>query len=293
MYTNEEFLDILYGTYKDADEWEYPYCGECKQYDILFSNRRNLLPSYIRSMQTQNGIALDIQNCSAQKMVFWKHCDSLKDFGLSAFDIEVYNAVCSLYIAFNEYVSPSTIFKALSGNHSTPSCISQSMRKRITQSLDKLRSTSITIGDDNKRYKLLSFTKVDNILFYGKPIQGCIRINEVPSLLVYAREKKELDCDEVKLLNTPLQNTAENITLKSCLFRIIKAANDLDLNDEIFDLQYKALYEALEKRASNPNALKSKKRQLRSKIDTLLNHWDAMEFIKSDTQYDLVAMLTL
>ena len=290
MYTNEEFLDMLYNTHTAL--WPRK-----KEYDILFSPQRNSLRKKYRFLNlwpkpTLNGKFRDIRNRPVQKIVFWKHCDSLKDFGLSAFDIEVYNAVCSLYIALNEYVSPSTIFKVLSGKKATPR-ISQSTRKRINQSLDKLRSTSITIGDDNKRYKLLSFIRVDNIQFNKIPVEDCIKIDKVPSLLVYAREKKELDCDNVELLNTPLQNTVENIALKGCLFRIIKAANDLDLNDEIFDLQYKALYEALSLTDSNPNALQEKKRQLRSKINTLLDHWAAMKFIKSSAQYDLVAMLTL
>ena len=197
MYTNDEFLDLLYNARKIPDDISViNVLDEYNEYDMLFSNRRDLLPSHIRPRQTQIGNILDIRNRPVQKIVYWEDCNSLIHLGLSAFDIEVYNAVCSLYIALNEYVSPSTIFKVLSGNRKTS--ISPKMRDEITQSLNRLMNTS-TIDENNKSYSLLSFSRVDNIKFYGQPVQGCIRINEVPIILVLARKWKALGCFDVVL----------------------------------------------------------------------------------------------
>ena len=282
MYTNEEFLDLLYNARKIPDDINcINVLDEYNEYDMLFSNRRDLLPSHIRPRQTQIGNILDIQNQPVQKIVYWKDCNSLKDFGLSAFDIEVYNAACSLYIALNEYVSPGIIYRVLSGN--SKALISPKMGERITQSLNRLMNTS-TVDENNKSYSLLSFSRVDNIKFYEKPAQDCIKINEVPIILVLARKWKALDCDDVKLFNTWLSNTAENIALRGYMFRYIKSIkNSKRIGD--FEVPYEALWKYMEIATSNPRATQRKFSDLQYKVERcLLHHWASTKFIKLFTE---------
>ena len=209
---------------------------------------------------------------------------------LTSYDREIYNAIATLVAAGNTHISPSMIFQLLSGNVSDErNKMGDETREKIVRSVEKLSATRIAINAVSE-FKagmiaeadfvgyLVPATRVE-IMLNGQRVKDCVHILDQLPLFTYASKKKQIVSIDVKLLNTPLANTPENIELKTYLLRrILSMVNSKNnMSDAI---RYDTIYEYLKVKAATNDSLKHKRKQVRDKIKILLNFWKNAKLIK-------------
>ena len=209
---------------------------------------------------------------------------------ITPYDREIHNAIVTLAAAGNNCITPSMIFQLLSGNISDErNKMSDETRRKILSSVDKMRFTSIEINA-TAEVKAGMLTRVmfnsylipaerTEVEVNGQIVKDGIRLIKMPPLFEYASLKNQIATINVKMLDTPLNNTPENIELKAYLLRrILSMAN---ANNNMRDvIRYDTLYEYLRITAPNPNQLKKKHKNIRDKTKILLDFWKEEKLIK-------------
>lgn len=209
---------------------------------------------------------------------------------LTPYDREVHDALVTLYIdGGNEYITPQMIYRTMTGNQETK--LTPKQQEAISNSLNKLMYSKLVIKASDAECKAYGF---DKWTYESTVIQGeksTARMNgEVietyhllrePALYTYARLKKQICRLDIKLLNSPVNKTEENITLQSYLLRRINAIKSTKLSPTIL---YNTIYEQLDIQASSDGALRKKKLKVRNTVKKILDYLKAQNFIKNYTE---------
>ena len=201
---------------------------------------------------------------------------------LTPFDKRVYMAVAALYNAGNEVFSLTQIYIAM-GNTGRPS---KATLQKISDSLTKLMKASINISNDDEansyNYKkivyngsLLPMERISNVNIKGKVVESAIHPFREPPMLTFAKEHgNQLTTVNIKVLQSPVSKTDENLQIDDYLIeRISKAKNGT--------LSKKILIKSICERAN----ITSKKQQgrLPEKLARFLDHYKESNFIKGYT----------
>ena len=124
--------------------------------------------------------------------------------------------------------------------------------------------------------------RVEIMMLNGNETRDCIHLFRTPPLYDYARDKNQIGTIDIKMLDTPLSNTKENIELKGYLLKRIASIKNAksNMSDTI---RYDTLYEYLriDNSISDKDLLRHKYMEIRNKVKKLLDFWIKMGFISS------------
>mgnify|MGYP007069897315 CR=1 FL=1 len=220
------------------------------------------------------------------------------EYLLTPYDREIHNAVATLASAGNEYINPSMIFQLLSGNTGSTNDMSPETRKSILRSIDIMMATLVSIDASAEVsshmitkttgiYKgaLIPAERVEIMELNGQKVTDCIHLLRTPPLYDYARDKNQIGTIDIKMLDTPLSNTKENIELKGYLLKRIASIKNTKshMSDTI---RYDTIYEYLRIDTNTPDKdlLRHKYMDIRNKVKKLLDFWIKMGLITSYTE---------
>lgn len=209
-----------------------------------------------------------------------------RDFTL--FDQEVHDAVVSLYLAENKFISPAMVYRAMTGKTDAQYIHPQKLHE-IEESIDKCIFSKLSIdateaaaayGYEEAIYSgaLLSAEKVSVHMGGNRVI--AYRILTEPLLYRYAKTCKQVSAVDIKLLDTPLSKTNEIIILQGFLIRKIEAMK-ADRRYCSRSIMYDDIYAAL-------NLSKDQRVQLvriRDVVEEILNYWITKNYI---AHYEIV-----
>ena len=208
---------------------------------------------------------------------------------LTPYDREVHNAVSTLCVAGNKYITPQMTYQVLSGNKKDVKMTAKA-REEILGSIDKMRFTAILIDSTQEAragwvkeavYKgaLIPSESVKIVTLNGQEVKECIHLFRTPPLYDYANDKNQIDRVNIKMLNVPVSNTPENIELKGYLLRRIMSAKNEKSNIKPI-IRYDTLYKYLGIEGSNENVLRNKKKDIRDRTKKILKFWVTEGFIQ-------------
>ena len=199
---------------------------------------------------------------------------------LTHFDREILCAAVSLYEAKNVYITPKMIYQALSGNNKDVK-MTPAMRDEIIKSIDKLMGTIIEINASEEvkagwrqeaEYKgaLLPCKRVSkkDIRINGQEVIDCIQLLGSSPLYDYAKGINQISRASIDMLNAPVNNTPENITLKGYLLRTITSMKSPKSKLKPV-IRYDTIYEYL----GIENTDKMAKKRVRDRTKEILNFW--------------------
>lgn len=152
---------------------------------------------------------------------------------LSHFDKQVCIAAAAHYAAGNNVVSLSQIYTAM-GNNGRPS---PGQIAKIGASIDKLAKTEITIDNTEEAiaYKgrkkvvdkeMIIACKRRDAYINGHLTKGAIFMYDLPAPIRFARERGQIVTLDLKVLQSPMNKTEENLTLQDYLIRRISRKGD-------------------------------------------------------------------
>ena len=147
---------------------------------------------------------------------------------LSHFDKQVCIAVAAHYAAGNNVISLSQIYTAM-GNTGRPS---QKQIAKIGESVDKLAKTEITIDNTAEAiaYKgrkkvvdkeMIITCKRRDAYINGHLTEGAIFMYDLPAPIRFARDRGQIITLDLKVLQSPMNKTEENLILQDYLIRRI------------------------------------------------------------------------
>ena len=199
---------------------------------------------------------------------------------LTHFDREILCAASSLYEAGNNFITPKMIYQALSGNNKDVK-MTPAMRNEIIKSIDKLMGTTIEINASAEmqagwrqeaEYKsaLLPCKRVSkkDIRINGQEVIDCIQILGSSPLYDYAKGINQISRASIDMLNAPVNNTPENITLKGYLLRTITSMKNPKSKLKPV-IRYDTIYEYL----GIENTDSKTKKRVRDRTKEILNFW--------------------
>lgn len=152
---------------------------------------------------------------------------------LSHFDKQVCIALAAHYAAGNKVVSLSQIYTAM-GNTGRPS---QKQIAKIGESVDKLAKTEITIDNTEEAiaYKgrkkvvdkeMIITCKRRDAYINGHLTEGAIFMYDLPAPIRFARDRGQIITLDLKVLQSPMNKTEENLILQDYLIRRISRKGD-------------------------------------------------------------------
>ena len=219
---------------------------------------------------------------------------------LNPFNKSVFEAALSILEAGNQYFCANSIYYVLNGYNEakTGHQVPEEFLKRIEESLTRLRLTNLSIDVTEtleyfcKKGKYLDikpyFQKLKEST-YLLPIKTITAINQfgdeytayafidTPTLLTYAKAKKQITQCDIKLLDIGLNSTEDNIILKNYLLMRIQGMknknNGLESN--------RILYETIFKYTGIYEITGTGKKRFHDKVKRILDAWIKAEFIKS------------
>lgn len=210
------------------------------------------------------------------------------DVMLNPFNRVIHDAVISLYCEGNSHFTEDMIYRLLNGYRrldKTPDGAKQDIHNALT----KLMYTGIEINTTNeaKAFRIKNFTFKGYVLplTYTKTIINGVEreswnILEKPPLLALAERKKQITNCDIKLLDTGLNLTQENITLTHYLLEqiLIMQNEKSNRNNTIL---YDTVYEYLGVDAPNAETTKTNRKRIRERIRTILDAWTEAGFIEN------------
>ena len=276
--------------------------GISKIDNVLFDEEKN--PA-IYGASNESEVSVNVSRANSQKrvetLIYIDFNDAKKngitisnEERITPYDREIHNAVASLAADGNEYISTSMIFQLLSGNTSDErNKMSDETREKILDSVRKMSFTRVLINSSAEmkagmttearfeRY-LIPAEKAE-IILNGQRVKDCIRLLNSLPLFDYASKKKQVVSIDIKMLDTPIQNSSENITLKGYLLRRIMTISKSKYKKNNMNnvIRYDTIYQYLKIQAPNQNALKVKRKQIRDKVKKLLDFWKKEKLIKN------------
>ena len=208
------------------------------------------------------------------------------DAMLNPYNRAIHNIAVSLYAANNTHITPRMIYEAMNGyqrEHKPP----EQVCKAIMDSMRKLMYTAIKIDatEESKAFGLNKLTFEGHLLpvvlataeINGQEIE-CFKFVDEPPLYTYASRKKQISRCDIKLLAVDLSMTPENVVIRDYLLEQITSMQSKK-SKLLNVIRYDTLYEYLGVDAPTEETLRAKKRDIRTKVRTILNTWVRKGFI--------------
>lgn len=202
----------------------------------------------------------------------------------TAFDREVHDSIVSLYISGNKIVTPSMVYRTMTGKTKTE-FVNPSTIKEILKSIDKCLFSKIMIDatEELSQYNLtkavfsgnLIYAKSVSLEFNGKLVNS-YEILATPILYEYASEKNQLAKIPLKLLDTPLNKTKDTIVLQGYLIRRIESMKSPKSRTSNV-----ILYETIYKFCKIETATRQKLERTRNDVKIMLDYWVQQGYISS------------
>lgn len=226
-----------------------------------------------------------------------KNIDFNGEKGLTPFDREVHDAIITLFVAGNIFITVNMIYQTMNGK--TGSHASQNWKDDIWTSIRKLRHIDMYIdaSDEAIKDKRITDPKLgspdlgwpiidalpSNEVINGQKTQGII-IRSVPILLRYSSQKNQIARFDMKLLDTPTaKKTKDTIVIEGFLRRKINMIISLwksspkDHKESYKIIKYTDIYELIDTSSLKTQAtINNKKRDIREHAKNTLDF-----FIKS------------
>lgn len=203
---------------------------------------------------------------------------------LTPFDRAIHDAIVSLSLSGNEYITENMVFDTVTGTKGKT--LNPRQRQSVAESITKLMYSRITIDatEEAKAFGVDMFTYDAAILpaervrvSLNGQISSCIHLFRTPPLYEYANRLNQVQRANIALLSSPVQKTEEMITLQDYLFRRIIAMKGGKLSRNI---KYDTLYSKLNLSAASPGALRKKQMKIRDAAEKILDYWQGQTFIK-------------
>lgn len=204
-----------------------------------------------------------------------------KEFNL--FDQEVHDAVVSLYLAENKFISPAMVYRAMTGKTESQYIHPKKLRE-IEESIDKCMFSKLSIdaseeaaayGYEQAVYSgaLLSAEKV-SVKMGGNKVTAYRLLTE-PLLYRYAKTCKQVSAVDIKLLDTPVTKTNDTIVLQGYLLRKIEAmkTDRYCLRTISYDEIYRTLHVSKENRVQLT--------RIREYVKDILDFWIEKGYISN------------
>lgn len=217
-----------------------------------------------------------------------EHITLSEDIMLNPNNRAVHDAVISLFCDDSAYFTTDMVYRLMNG-YSTTHEAPDGAKKYIHDTLTKLMYTGIKIDakDEAKAFGIEEFTYKGYVLpltYTRAKINGveceCWHILEKPPLLALAERKNQINRCDVKLLDTGLNFTPENITLTNYLLeQILTMQNEKSRRNNT--VLYDSVYEYLSIEAPTEKTAETKRRRIREKIKTILDAWVESGLIES------------
>lgn len=199
---------------------------------------------------------------------------------LTSYDKRVFIAASNLKVQGHNTVTAAQIYEAM-GNKGRPSA---AQRQKIMKSIEAMSVCRVSLDNTEeaqlytkyekvkRQFNLLS-TVIDEAYTKGLVVKDAITITEIPRLFIFAKNRGQIATTPIKLLESPISQTEDNLTLEDYLLRrILKIKNTTNQSPTILlDTVYKNC---------NINTSKKRSRAI-EKIERLLSHWKKEAFIKS------------
>lgn len=208
---------------------------------------------------------------------------------LTAYDREVHDAIVTLYVdGGNELITPQMIYRAMTGDDNAR--LASKQQESISNSINRLLYSRLILNaskEDALAYGYGSFKyegaiiigeKLTATTVSGNVVSEVIRILREPVLYTYASKKNQIGRFAIKLLDSPVNKTEENIILQSFLYRHILAIKGGSLSPTMV---YSTIYNQLGIKASSQASMNNKKKKVRDTIKKILAYWKKEGFIKS------------
>lgn len=205
---------------------------------------------------------------------------------LTAFDREVHDAIITLYVeGGNTYITVNMIYQMMTGKRGAH--CSSKQAQAISDAITKLMfSHAVIDASQEAQLRGLDKARYDSNLLNAKRLTvsangqttEAIKILDTPILYDYAERRNQIGRFDVKLLDSPVNKTEENIVLDGYLRRrILSMKGSSKLSPTI---KYETVYKQLEITASSDGALRKKKLKVRETVKKLLDFYKKEGFIK-------------
>ena len=205
---------------------------------------------------------------------------------LTAFDREVHDAIITLFVeGENTYITVNMIYQMMTGKRGAH--CSSKQAQAISDAITKLMfSHAIIDASQEARLRGLDKAKYDSNLLNAKRLTilangqttEAIKILDTPILYDYAERRNQIGRFDVKLLDSPVNKTEENIVLDGYLRRrILSMKGSSKLSPTI---KYDTVYKQLEVTAGSESSLRNKKMKIRNTVKKLLDFYKKEGFIK-------------
>ena len=222
----------------------------------------------------------------------WRYVTLMDDYPedrLDQFDWSVHDAINSFYHNGCNIMSIPMIIRTMSGNpHLKPS---EKQVERVLTIVKRLLSTSIDIvydqeaeayhftdeGDGWHYYGTLLCGEMTTAIINGKMVDSCLHLHREPILATLARKKKQISTIDMRMLNTPISMSEENIVLRNYLLSRIEQCRH-NKQQELLSNRTIVL-EAVYKTFHVSQYEYTRKSRIREKIEKLLQYWTAEKFI--------------
>lgn len=296
--------DIVGGTVKAVDIQEQPppimvQAHAPKEFvKPIDKISQKAFDSQDRLYQNNTQLAMEKSGCSSAITVFVrfvmekKKFDGLEHPFLTAWERAVYEAVIALYLAGNEYISFTMVYRALTGKKSVnPSPV---ILQQIGDALQRLICTYIEIdaSQEQKPYHearpfkyhghLLEANYVtDEVKINGSRVinGGVLHVFELPALFQFASRKRQITRGPMNVLDVPVNHNRAHIILRDYLLRRIYGPCCKGKINTI-SILYDSLYAVLKVDPGNRES-KNKRLRLRTATLSILNSFQSDGIIRS------------
>lgn len=213
--------------------------------------------------------------------------DAWRDF--SQYDQEVLEAVTTLYVEGNEYITDSMVYDLMTGNPGVK--LSKNQKEEINATFTKLMYTPIRIDATQETKMGWTSFKYDAPILPAERVTAningvevpCIHPFRIPPFYAYSSTKKQIGRIPISLLKTPIKKNSEVIALQSYLYRkILKMKKNPKQKRAI---RYDPIFECLGIEAKSNGALRKKTMKVRNNIRTILDFWKQKGFINGYSEY--------
>lgn len=197
---------------------------------------------------------------------------------LTAYDRQIYSAICSIYAAGNSLFTPAIVLNCLNGGTNTNP--SRASIENVRSSIEKLAAKRITIDAKEQARAKFKDKNIEECTFTGflLPVEslrikagGIItdgyRIIQEPQLMAYSKHIKQLTTVNINILDTSdeLKNTTEVQIIRGILIEWIEILKNSKNSMKNNKLSYETIYEKAEIIISS-RQVEHKKRTIIKKI---------------------------
>lgn len=217
---------------------------------------------------------------------------------LTAFDKVIYNTICSLYEAGNEYFNLSMVYRAMNGQTDSEYVTKEAL-KPIEESIEqaKLRIFKYDATEQAKAWNINVkaatyegyFLPVEKLTVQFKNSttpESCYRFLKAPPLFNYSKGIKQIISHDIKLLDT--SKTVGRYTPELAVFKeyLIQRISDMKSNNNTVtntNIKYSSLFAECD--INEAEISQTEKNRKRERIKKLLDHLKANGFIKDYREY--------